>query len=125
MKNQCTRQNHIQNRVEGQPMSLRMLIILSPLRVRPLLMRSDSWVENLPSCICYGWAMYQPPSKPSSPLPTSPWTASKMDWRGSNRVSRWICGRYSPENSTRNFTGIYFIDMYAFLFHLFLFLQSF
>src|SRR5882672_10807953 len=26
-----------------------------------------------------------------------------------------------PENSTQNFMGIYFIDMYAFLFHLFLF----
>src|SRR5882672_9807150 len=125
MKNQHACQNDIQNRVEGQPMSLRMLIILSTLRVRSLLMRSNSWVENSPSCICYGWAMYWPPSKPSFPLLASPWTASKMDWRGSNRVSRQICGRYSPGNSTWNFMGIYFINMYAFLFHLFLFLQSF
>src|SRR5882672_9197749 len=121
MKNQHACQNCIQNRVEGRPMSLRMLIILSPLRVRPLLTRCDSWVENSPSCICYGWAMYQPHSKPSSPLPISPWIASKMDWRGSNREIRQICGRYSPENSTWNFMGIYFIDMYVFIFHLFLF----
>src|SRR5882672_5858569 len=125
MKNQHARQNHIQNRVEGQPRLLRMLIILSPLRVRPLLTRSDSWVENLPSCICYGWAMYWLPSKPSLPLPTSPWIASKMDWRGSNRASRQICRRYSPENSSRNFTGIYFINMYAFIFHLFFVLKPF
>jgi len=29
-----------------------------------------------------------------------------MDWRGSDRASRQICGRYSPKNSTQNFTGI-------------------
>src|SRR5882724_5202706 len=85
-------------------MLLKMLIILSTLRVRLLLMRSDSWVANLPSCFCYGWAMYQLPSKLTSPLLTSPWTASKMDWRGSDRASRQICRRYSPKNSTWNFS---------------------
>src|SRR5882724_10091116 len=76
---------------------LKMPIILSTLRVRLLLMRSDSWVANSPSCLCYGWATYRPPSKLSSTLLTSPWTASKMDWRGSDRVSRRICGRYSQK----------------------------
>src|SRR5882724_5483121 len=44
-----------------------------------------------------------------------------MDWRGSDRANRWICRRYSPGNSTQNFTGIYFINMYVLLFHLFQF----
>jgi len=84
---------------------LKMPIILST-PDKLLLMRSDSgW--QFASCLCYGWATYRPPSKLSSTLLYNP-TDHFQKWTGgeATRVSRQICGRYSPKKFHLDFMGI-------------------
>ena len=101
-------------------MLLKMPIILSTLRVRLLLMRSDSWVENSPSCLCYGWAMYQLPSKLSSPLLTGPlpkWTGGEVTWQAGGSVQ--VHSQEIPLRISWEFTLLpcmYICFLYFFLF---------
>ena len=125
MRNQPTHWNHLQKRVEGHPLLLRMPTILRTLRVRLLLMKFFSWEPISPLCTCSERATYQLDSKWNSTLPTCQWTASKMDWRGSGRANRQIYASCAQKCFTWNFMAIYFINLYFSLFHFFLFWHSF